>query len=292
MQDIFSPHISIVRGVNLCFDEKYTPQPIIQGKNIMESMDIASFVILQMIVAFSAYVQATIGFGLGMMVMAGIAVFQLLPLVYAANFATIVGLLNVVVALKGQYITVREFKQMPYFFVLIPTSIVGFFLLYGVGDNMDLYTIFYAVLGGMIVAGAIGVMVPPKQDAGQSPPWMFYSMFSASGVLGGLFGVPGAPIIYTISRQPWDVSLIRRVMLTSFGTIFVLRLLWAGYYDFPLAELLLVLQCAPAIVLATLLGRRHQHRVNLQIIRRAAFVVLLVSGVQILVRVVAYFMGA
>ena len=257
----------------------------------MESMDITSFIILQLIVAFSAYVQATIGFGLGMMVMAGIAVFQLLPLVYAANFATIVGLLNVVVALKGQYITIKEFKQMPYFAVLIPTSLLGFVLLYGVGGNMDLYNVLYAVLGAMIIAGAIGVVVPTKQGAGESPKWMFYSMFSASGVFGGLFGVPGAPIIYTISRQPWDVSLIRRVMLTSFGVIFVVRLLWAGYYDVPLSEFMLVLQCAPAIVLATLLGRRHQHWVNLQIIRRAAFVVLMISGGQIIWRVLSYFSG-
>ena len=61
----------------------------------MESMDIQSFIILQAVVAFSAYVQATIGFGLGMMIMAGIASFHLLTLGYATNFVTLVNLTSI-----------------------------------------------------------------------------------------------------------------------------------------------------------------------------------------------------
>ena len=261
-------------------------------KNIMESMDIQSFMILQAVVAFSAYVQATIGFGLGMMIMAGIASFHLLSLGYATNFVTLVNLTSILLTLKGQYMPLRTLKKLSYFWILIPTTILGFVLLNATDGHMDLYNIIYATLGAMIMAGAIGVMVPIKAGTGQSPQWMFYTFFALGGLFGGLFGVAGAPIIYVVTIQPWKVPYIRQVMLTSFAVIVIIRLIWGGiFYGLPIAEFILLLQCAPAIVLATLLGRRHQHKVNLKIIRRAAFVVLMVSGVQIIMRVFSYFTG-
>ena len=252
-------------------------------------MDIPSFILLQLVVALSAYVQSTIGFGLGMLLMAGIVSFQLLPLMTAVNFAVIVNLLSIIVALKGQYMTKAEFKKMPYFLALIPTTILGFILFSAMGQDMDLYNILYAMLAIVILVGAVAVMVPVKQGTGQSPQWVFYSMFSASGVIGGMFGAAGVPIIYIVSRQPWDVSLMRRVMLAGFATALTVRLLWSGMYAWPVAEFILVLKSAPMIIAASLLGRHHQSKVNLQMIRYAAFVLLTVSGVQILLRVYTHF---
>ena len=73
------------------------------------------------------------------------------------------------------------------------------------------------------------------------------------GLFGGLFGVAGAPIIYVVTIQPWKVSYIRQVMLTSFAVIVIIRLIWGSiFYGIPYQNLYYCYN-VPAIVLATLL---------------------------------------
>ena len=77
-------------------------------------MTITMLLILHLLVAIGAYVQATTGFAFGLIVMAGIGSLGIMPLEDGAIIVMLLSLINATLALKGQYITKRQFKTMPF----------------------------------------------------------------------------------------------------------------------------------------------------------------------------------
>ena len=247
-------------------------------------MTIASFIILQLVVALGAFVQSVTGFGIGVIIMAGIASFHIFPLEKAVMFTIFLALINVIVSLKGQGLRRDDFTINRFVLAAAPTCILGGYVLFLSVDYPVAYNSLYGVLGTLIIATAVSLLVNQTTRTTDSPRWAFYGVSALSGFLGGLFSVPGPSMLYFLYRQPWQIDRLRRVMMLLFATVIVSRLIFAISINFDFTFMIWTLLSCPAVYLASLLGRTYRHKFNVTLIKRITIVVLVICGGNIIMQ--------
>ena len=140
------------------------------------------------------------------------------------------------------------------------------------------------LLGVSIVACAVALMMRGPQRTEVAPPRVFAGVGAISGLLGGLFGTSGPPIVYLLYRQPLSADLIRRCLLLMFAANALIRLcvvLPGG--GFSLRSVVLAALALPVVHIFTAQGLRLQPKVPVQVIRWAVAVMLMGTGVSLVV---------
>lgn len=115
-----------------------------------------------------------------------------------------------------------------------------------------------------------------------SPGRSFFVSGSLGGLLGGLFGVSGPPLIYHLYRQPVAVSAVRTTLLLVFGLICLFRLsLEVAQGSFDRQVLQLSLLSIPTTAVAGWLYVRFPPAFSDTTVRRGSFILFGVMGVVI-----------
>jgi uncharacterized membrane protein YfcA len=232
-------------------------------------------------IALASYVQNLTGFAFGLIFLALVGVFDLIPMELAANAVT-------VITLSQTFIYFREYPLTDDWRVIRPAiwpSLVGvaagLALLFWLSDSA-LYLLKIA-LGFSVVASA-GLLVmrfEPKSKI--DPPGTFALTGVLAGLMGGLFSTAGPPLVYKLYRQPLSLPVIRQALLVMFGLSQMVRLaivLITG--QFTLASAVYAVLALPLLYGVTRCNRRYPLKLSQTAVSRIAAGLLLIAGVSLI----------
>lgn len=228
-------------------------------------------------VALATTAQTLTGFAFGLIFLSLMAALDLASVADAANVATVLTLVNALTYLRAH-------RQAPPWRLMKPalaSSSVG------VVAGLALLNWFSTtaaqalkgLLGLAIVACALALVARGRVRADVAPPRSFALAGAVSGLMGGLFGTSGPPIVYHLYRQPLAPEVVRRCLLLMFAFNALMRLaLVLPTGGFSLRALLLTSMAVPVVHLFTRLALRLQPHVPAQALRWGVAGLLVLAG--------------
>jgi uncharacterized membrane protein YfcA len=243
------------------------------------------FVLLAFFV-LGSYVQTVTGFAFGLVVMSAAALFSLVSLEVAAFAVSVLSLINSVTGLAGGLWREAKIKMLLVFFLgSIPATAYGVYLLSRL--ESDALHWLQLCLGLTIMLACGKSLIKPKKNPTDSKTWAFFLCGGFAGVLGGLFATAGPPISYLMYRQPVSLSVIRASLLSVFFISCLTRIgitTVAGQVTMEMIWLSVI--GVPCVLVATLVAKRYPPNVPPETIKRAAMVLLFLSGISLSLKAV------
>lgn len=240
---------------------------------------------LLLVMAFATYFQTVTGFGLSIIVIGITSAFDLVPLQLAASVVSLVSLLNCALALPPRKL--RDVDWPAARAVLagaIPASIGGVMLLGYL--SREWAQGLQLLLGLVIIASGILFALRPTPLLQRSSAGRFGMSGMVAGVCGGLFGMPGPPVIFLLYRQPLALSTVRNLLLVVFLFISLTRMVYLGLNEgFDRSSYLIAFLSLPLIAVMTWIGHRFPPPLSPATMRRFTFGVLVLIGVSLVVPV-------
>jgi uncharacterized protein len=249
----------------------------------MPSNDIILFVLLSFV---AAYVQTLTGFAFGLLLMGAIALAGLVPLPEAAVIVSLLTLANALMVLAKGW---RDVAVGPFVLSLagaIPLILVGYMLLNLLASSS--LAALRLILGLVIIISSLQLIFRPSScDALSSKP-SFVFFGALGGVMGGLFSTAGPPLVYHFYRQPLRHSTIRETLVAVFTINAMFRLvLVTASGEWPSHVLIWAAAGLPGVLIATYTARRWPPGLSPVALRRLAFALLLMSGLSLVLPVLA-----
>ncbi len=201
-----------------------------------------------------------------------------------ADLATIVSILalfNGCIALRGLLRHIDWAIAGAVMAAVIPASILGVMLLNYLSSTTSNWLQF--MLGLVIAYAGISFAVRQRPLSCVSGRMNFFTYGFFGGVIGGMFGIAGPPLIFQFYRQPMSLNQIRShlflilTLIAAARTVFV-----ASQGQLTVTILWISAACIPVVALATLIARRHPPRLSESVARRGAFLVLTFMGVALI----------
>ncbi|MCG6659369.1 TSUP family transporter [Halomonas campisalis] len=239
-----------------------------------------------LIAALAGYFQTVTGFGLGMIVMGATSGLGIAPVASVAAVVSLMTLINCLVALPGRLQHVDWPSAWAAVAGIVPMIMVGVLLLDYLSGSAA--TLLSLLLGVVVLYGGASLLLQPSRQQRLSSRRSFALFGGLSGLLGGLFGMAGPPLIYHCYRQPIEPIRIRNLLILLFAATSGVRTLFVVSLGQMTAEILwLTVWSVPVIALATYAGRRFPLPFSPLVMRRIAFLVLLVMGVSLIASALA-----
>nr|WP_311526889.1 sulfite exporter TauE/SafE family protein [uncultured Ralstonia sp.] len=237
----------------------------------------ANTLALLVVMGVAGYFQTVTGFGLGMIIMGAATVLHLAPVTKLAVLVSLLTLANSAVALPGKLHHVDWAAVRAATLGMLPSVVAGALLL----DYLDQRAadVLQLLLGVAILYGGIGAAWRPAPLAQRSSDASFFLSGVLGGLLSGMFGVSGPPLIFQFYRQPLRLAEIRYALILVFTVSSAVR----TAYSMSLGRLDadLWLQAAltlPVVALTTAAARRFPPPLSATATRRLAFAVLVLIG--------------
>ena len=233
------------------------------------------------IVFVGSYVQAVAGFAMGMIIVALVGGLRLLDIPTLAATISLLTILNVYLALRGQLHHVHRHLFGWIAAGQVPAIFLGFQLVYFLDGNVR--WLLELVLGLFITAGGLSMMIKPKpwpQVTGRLRAW---STGVLGGIVGGMFSASGPVLGWFGYNQPLPLAVIRSTLLACFALTTMTRTVFvAANGELTPQVLSLVAAGLPVVVVGTLLGRHLPPAASEETIKRMSYGLLLATGVWIL----------
>lgn len=243
-------------------------------------MNAVSLVGFLCIVGIGSYLQAFTGFALGIFVLGAVVMLQLVSLETTATAINIMMVVNTAVALRGSLHLVNRKLFARTMLGIIPGVPVGLWLL----DTLSARStqLLQFALGVVVVLTGAMLFAQPKPRRTASSSGSFAFSGALGGILGGLFSVPGPPVIYHFYVQPMPLAQVRLTLLAIFGIVSLLRLLLLAVTgNVGTDALYLGGLSIPVVAAATALFMKYPPALSDITVRRSAFVLLSGMGVGI-----------
>lgn len=243
-------------------------------------MDPQSLAGLLAISFVAAYTQTLTGFALGLIMMGGAGLTGVIPLPDAAVLVSILVIVNAVQVLRKGWHDIAFRQFVPALCSSLVFLCLGYWLLgLMLSASLDWLKI---VLGLLIIVSSIQLSLKPEARKTLSGSFSFASFGAIAGVMGGLFSTAGPPLIYHFYRQPLKPASVRETLVAIFAINAVIRLaIVAGTGQLPGASFWWGLTAIPLVILATWLARRFPPPLSPLAMRRAAFLLLFLSGLSL-----------
>ncbi|MCO7054883.1 TSUP family transporter [Pseudomonas juntendi] len=240
-------------------------------------MEHHSLVIMLVAVAVGSYLQALTGFALGIVVLAIAVLTQSAPIPLVATTITIVALPGIGIALARHWRHIDRASFYPTLVGLLPGTLLGLWLLAKMSKEHTV--LLQLALGGLIVAGGIALFIKPQPLPCRSSPLSFALMGLFGGLMGGMFSIPGPPLIYHYYRQPVSLQAIRTSLLALSGAMALIRLLMQGLQGELNADVMALGSLSiPVAIVASWLYVRFPPRLSDLSMRRGAFALFVAMG--------------
>jgi len=240
-------------------------------------MELSSIIIILLAVAIGSYLQAFTGFALGIVVLAIAVLTHAAPIAIVATTITIVAVPGITIALARHWQHIDRASFFKTLLGLLPGTLLGLWLL---GKLEAEHTVLLQLLlGGLIVAGGIALFIKPHPNQLRSSSTSFVMMGVLGGLMGGMFSIPGPPLIYHYYRQPIPIQAIRTSLLAFSLAMSLLRLLLQtaqGELDTEVMSLGLL--AIPVAMLASCLYVRFPPQLSDLTMRRGAFAIFVAMG--------------
>lgn len=245
-------------------------------------MDPSSLLAFMGLVALGSYIQTVAGFAIALIIAGGATALGLAPIAFTANLISFVALANIAVAVHSKHSHI-DLKILLY-------ASVGVLCLSGVGlmalnhlsaNSINLLEI---LLGIVILGSGTLLMIHPHPLKSVSSNYAHVIAGGFAGLLSGMFGVGGPPLVIHLYRQPLPFPVIRTTLLAAIGIMPIIRIGFETYNGNITADVLeLSLYCAPVSIVSTIFARRFPPPVSDLLMRRFAFGLLCMLGLSLIV---------
>lgn len=240
-------------------------------------MSFITLSILLFIIALGTYFQTLTGFGLGMIVIGLSSGFELTTVPFIATVVSLVTLVNSAIALPKHLRHIDWRIANTILLGVVPSSVLGVVLLNYLSTQAT--SILKFLLGLIIVYSGVNFALKAKQLKQESKLRSFFSVGFVSGLCGGLFGIPGPPVIFHLYRQPMDLVLIRNMLLLIFSCTAFTRTFYESITTgLPTGTLITSAMAIPCVAIVTLLAQRFPPPVSPTTMRRITFISLVIIG--------------
>lgn len=235
------------------------------------------------IMAVAGYLHTVSGFGLGMIVMGAAGGFGVASVPVLAAVVSLVTLVNSAVALPGGWHDLGWRRVTALTVGIVPFIMVGVWALSWLSATFTV--LLTLLLGTLVLYGGISIGLHPRPRHQVSASWTFAVSGALTGLCGGLFGVPGPPVIYHCYRQPLPMDTIRLLLILCFGITSGVRTLFvASQGNLTMDVWGLALWSMPVVALVTWLGRRYPPPCSAKVMRQAAMLTLIGLGAAIMLK--------
>lgn len=247
--------------------------------------DIFLLVFFVVIMFVAVYFHTVTGFGVAMIVMALASGMGIASVAALASIISLITLVNSAMALRGDLHHINWRIATGMIVSILPASVLGVIVLnYLSSTAADAVQI---LLGLVIVYGGISFAFRPHVLERVSGLASFMAYGFVGGFIGGMFGIPGPPLIFQFYRQPMSLPQIRSFLILINAVVAGSRTLFVGAQGQLDANIwTLSAICLPVVAVATWAGRRYPPPLAPQTMRRIAFAVLFLMGVGLIVPVV------
>ncbi len=246
-------------------------------------MDLLTLVSFAAIVLFGTYFQSVTGFAMGMIITAAAGGSMLLPLPVLTATVSLLSLLNVLLALRGEWRQIELRLFVPLALGQLPGIALGLWLLLTLDAQAQHW--LYLLLGLFIVLGSVSMIVRPIPRKSLSAPAASVFAGLSGGVVGGMFSASGPVMGWFNYRQPCPVRAIRATLFACFMITTSVRTLLVGAQGgLTLMIWQLVGLALPLVVVGTWLGRNYPPNLSEVRMKQIAFVSLFLMGLAIVVQ--------
>lgn len=240
-------------------------------------MELVDHIPLLTVVAIATYLQTITGFAFGLIFMAGVVMFGIIPVSLGAILVSILSLLNCIIALCGKntrwdrrIVMVSSLSGI----ITVPLGILGLNILDG-----QYFAWLQMVLGVSIIASSFILVRRPKLLKKCSPTSSFMIFGGLSGFMGGMFSTSGPPMVFQLYRQPLEQAVIRDCLLMVFAINSFQRLVIVGVQgELNIQVLGTSVVLIPVVLLFTWLGRHFPPPLSVRSLRHLAFFLMVGSG--------------
>ena len=229
------------------------------------------------VVVLGALVQTVTGFAMGLIIMAGVALFNITDIAFAAAVVSFISLTNAGVALRYGHRHVDWLFVRRILLGMIPAMALGIALLTYLSEHY--YALLKLLLGFVIILAGTSLMLAPTPFGSRSSSLMFTVFGAFGGLLAGLYSASGAPLAYFAYRQPLSINTIRFSLLAVFGVSTAIRAAMIGVSgQLNMAIMQTSALAIPLVIVVTLAASRYVQLVPDHLVRRLVFVVLIIAG--------------
>lgn len=234
-------------------------------------------------VTVATYVQTLTGFAFGLVLLSLVTTFNLASVADAANISSVLTLINAVAFFRAERQAPPWKMMRPALMASLVTVLLGVLSLRWMHDHAASW--LEAGLGIVIILCAVSLVVRKEQAARVGPPRSFAIAGALSGLLGGLFGTSGPPIVFYLYRQPLALDVVRRALLVMFASNSGMRLVMVvlSMGIAPRALLLCVLS-VPIVQITTRLTMKAPPPLPPHVMRSVVAGLLALSGAAMVVR--------
>ena len=217
---------------------------------------------------------------MAMVVMAGAAAFDLVPLPLAALTCNFAAMINSSLALGIRTHKIKWRATLLMIGGCLPMIGIGVWLLdYLSSNDLDLLRL---ILAGTLTIAALGSLRTPAQEKGESGPVSFILAGGVGGIMGGLLAIPGPPLVFQLYRQPYPLEVVRDCLLFTFMFTAASRILIvAGSSGISMDVFKTVGFCLPVIFAATWIGKKFPPPITEETMKKGVLVGVLISALGI-----------
>ena len=231
-------------------------------------------------VLVGSYVQAVAGFAMAMIIVAVVGGFRLLDVPTLAAVISLLTIINVSLALKGQ--TKHVHRKLFAWLALgqVPAIYLGLLLMQWMDGNTR--SMLEICLGLFVFIGGLSMLLKPHPWRKVSGPLGAWLTGVSGGLVGGMFSASGPVLGWFGYSQPLPLAAIRATLLSCFALTTFSRIHGgSGRRAYPPGAYLCDVRFAGSGA-GTWLGRNFAPPVNEETIKKCAYFLLLVMGVWIL----------
>ncbi|MFX1765365.1 sulfite exporter TauE/SafE family protein [Paraburkholderia sp. A1RI-2L] len=246
--------------------------------------------VLIAVIGAASYFQTITGFGLGMIVMGATSGFSLAPIASIATLMSLVTLANSAAALPGKLHHIDWRAVGAATLGVLPSVVVGVLLL----DYLSTAAsgVLQLLLGAVVLYGGLSAALRPAPLARRSGDRSFFVSGVCGGLLSGMFGVSGPPLIFQFYRQPLKLIEIRCALIVIFTVTSLTRVLFSAWEGaLPVSICIEAALAAPVVMLMTVAARHYPPPLSTIAMRRLAFSVLMVIGASLVLCAVREMVG-
>lgn len=244
-------------------------------------VDLSVYAVFLLAVAVGAWLQASSGFALGLIVMAIVQMSGVMSIAETAAAVSVLAFFNVVVSLFDTY---RSIDLRLFLFLSLgqlPAIALGIALLnYLTKEAAVILEIVFALF---LIAGSLSLALNPTPRERRSGVFATTWIGFAGGIFGGMFAASGPVVGWFAYRQPIVIASIRASLLAMLGVTTCTRtvLVWIdGVYSETL--LWIIAAAVPIVFISTYIAKRFRPKVTDRQFRRAVFSLVFLVGCWIL----------
>lgn len=238
------------------------------------NIPVAFIILSNLIIFFSFYTRSLLGFG-GALISIPLMAF-LFPLRFAVPLEAIFEVLLSLMLIRGEW---RRVDKKIMAMLLVGSfigTLIGTYVLKSFSNVMLL-----KMLGIIIILFSLNLLRKNDVQPVKKFSWPIGVIIGTiSGILGGIFGTSGPPIVLYLAYQIKVRNILRATLIGYFMFDFAVRLVVFGASGFLTTSIgYYALLLTPGLIVGTLFGKKHFIIVDDRLYKKAVIAILIVSGI-------------